>query len=211
MNITKFGHSCFLVEEEGVRILFDPGSFSRGHTDVTNLDAVLITHEHGDHMDMDSMKQIVSKNPGAVIYTNASVQKLLEAQGIASTVVTHGEVVDVNGVSVEGVGKDHAILMTKVPAIENVGFMVAGRLFYPGDALTIPAKKVEILALPAAAPWMKISETIDYAIAIKPRYAFPVHEAIYAMPQMMYGMLKDILAAEDIEFRPMDPDGKTEF
>ena len=211
MKITKFGHSCFLVDQDGVRCLFDPGTFSHGFTDLTNLDAILITHEHGDHMDVVALKEVLAKNPNAVMYTNASVQAILEKEGITAKVLTDGEVVEVKGVSIEGVGKDHAVMVTGVTPAQNVGFLIAERLFFPGDALTIPSKPVEILALPVAAPWSKISEVIDCGLAIKPTYIFPVHEAIYAHPDMMYGMFTQVFAKEGIEFRPMNPDGKTEF
>jgi L-ascorbate metabolism protein UlaG (beta-lactamase superfamily) len=200
-----------LVEEGGVRILFDPGSFSTTQNELTGLEALLITHEHGDHLTMDSVKAIVANNPDVQIFTNKSVHALLEKEGIASTVLMHGEKAGIKGISIEAVGKDHAILISGVPPIENVGFMVAERLFYPGDALTIPATQVEILALPAAAPWSKISEIIEYAIAIKPKVAFPVHDSILAMPQMMSGFFTPTLASHGIEFRPIEIEVPLEF
>ncbi len=93
----------------------------------------------------------------------------------------------------------------------NVGFMIAGRLFYPGDALTLPEKPVEVLALPAAAPWAKLSEIVDYAIAVKPTVAFPVHDSILAHPSMMQGMLVPVFSGAGIEFKPVELDTEYEF
>ena len=178
MKITKFGQSCLLIEAEGeqggVRIILDPGSFSTAQNDLENIDLVLITHDHRDHLDIDSLKQIIAHNPEAEIITNAGVQALLEKEGVKSEVLAHGAVVTKKGITLEGVGEKHAILINSMPQTENVGFIIAGRLFYPGDALTVPEKEIEILALPAAAPWAKLSEIVDYAVAVHPKVAFPV-------------------------------------
>ncbi len=211
MTITKFGHSCLLIEEGGARILLDPGTFTTEQNSLKDIDVVLITHEHGDHVSMDSMKQIMANNPEAKVLTNGSVQAMLEKEGIAATVVKQGETVTEKGITFEGVGEKHALLITGVPQIENVGFFINNRLFYPGDALTLPHKDIEVLALPAAAPWSKISETIDYALAVKPRVAFPVHDGILAHPEMMHGWFESILGQADIAFKPIQLNTPTEF
>jgi L-ascorbate metabolism protein UlaG (beta-lactamase superfamily) len=172
MNITKFGQSCLLIEEEGgegrVRIIMDPGSFSTAQNDLKDIDLVLITHDHQDHFDMTSVKQIMANNPQAEIITNSAVQTILQKEGIESEVLAQGATVTKNGVTLEGVGEKHAVVINSIPQSDNVGFIIAGRLFYPGDALTMPGKEIEILALPAAAPWAKLSEIVDYAVAVKP-------------------------------------------
>jgi len=216
MTITKFGHSCFLLEDknkqgESVRFLFDPGTFSKGQNDLTGLDVMLITHDHADHLDIESVKTLVAKNPEMQIFGTATVQGILEKEGIASTVLTHGESAEVKGIAIEAIGKDHALLINSMPAAQNVGFMVAGRLFFPGDALTLPGKEVEILALPAAAPWSKLSEVVDYALAVKPKIAFPVHEAILAHPQMMFGLMEKTFTENGIAWRAPELQTPTEF
>ncbi len=162
--------------------MIDPGNFSTMQNNVRNIDAILITHEHADHVALDSLKEIVKNNPKARIFTNKSVQKMLKEQGITAEILGHRQKTEVNGVSIEGFGEKHAEIHSSIPVIENTGYFIADRFFYPGDAFVMPDKKVEILALPAAAPWMKISEGIDYALNIKPNICFPVHD----------GMLKTI-------------------
>jgi L-ascorbate metabolism protein UlaG (beta-lactamase superfamily) len=216
MKITKFGQSCLLIEttkEEGgeARIILDPGSFSTAQNDLKNIDLVLITHDHCDHLDMDSLKQILANNPNAEVITNADVQAQLEKEGIKSEVLAHGETVTKRGILLEGVGDKHAILISSMPQSPNVGFIVAERLFYPGDALTIPSKPIEILALPAAAPWAKLSEVVDYGIAIKPRVAFPVHDSILSNPSMMQGMLTPVFADAGVLFKPVELNTEYEF
>ncbi len=178
MKVTKIGHACILVEEQGVRILIDPGNFSSGQKDVRDIDAILLTHEHADHIDLETFNIVLRNNPNAKIFTNNGVGKKLNEQKIPFTLLTDGQKTEVNGVSIEGIGKLHAIIHDSIPVIENTGYLINNRLFYPGDAFTIPKKKVEILALPVAAPWMKIAEAIEYARKIRPKICFPVHDGM---------------------------------
>lgn len=60
--------------------------------------------------------------------------------------------------------------------MENTGYFIDEKLFYPGDAFTDPGRPIDVLALPVAGPWVKISESVDYALALKPRTVFPVHD-----------------------------------
>jgi L-ascorbate metabolism protein UlaG (beta-lactamase superfamily) len=211
MTITKFGHSCFLLEENGARFLFDPGTFSKGQNDLTDLDAMLITHDHADHLDIESVKVLVAKNPDMQIIGTEAVQGVLQKEGITSSVLAQGDSMEVKGLTIEAIGKDHAVLVNSMPPAQNVGFMIAGRLFFPGDALTLPGREVEILALPAAAPWSKLSEVVDYALAVKPKIAFPVHEAILAHPQMMFGIMEKTFSENGIEWRVPELHTPTEF
>jgi len=178
MKVTKFGHCCLLVEEKKSRLLIDPGIFSTGQDKVENLDLILITHEHSDHCHIESIKNILKNNPTVKIITNNSVSILLKKEGIESIVLEDGENFSQEDVSVEACGNDHAIIYPSLPKVQNVGFFVNNKLFYPGDSFVKPDKAVEILALPVAGPWMKISEAIDFAKAVRPRVWFPVHDGI---------------------------------
>ncbi len=175
MKITKFGHSCLLVEEGEARILIDPGAYST-IPDLKNIDAILITHEHSDHYTVDILQNILKHNPEAIIYTNSGVGEFLQKAGIPFKTLLHGQVAKVKGVSVEGVGEKHAYIYSTLPICDNVGYLIAGRLLQPGDTLEPPQKAVEILAIPAAAPWAKLAETIDYGKAVHAKIAFPIHD-----------------------------------
>ena len=211
MKITKFGQSCLLIEENGARIILDPGIFSTAQNDLMNIDLVLITHAHADHLDIASLKQIIEHNRSVEILTNPSVQQVLEAEDIVSTVLAHGEVVTKKGITIEGVGEKHAVMVNSIPPPDNVGFIVADRFFYPGDALTVPGKNIEILALPTAAPWAKMSELVDYAITLKPKISFPIHDSILAEPNMMHGLFLKVLSDERIDFKPVELNQEYEF
>ncbi|MBI5622040.1 MBL fold metallo-hydrolase [Candidatus Falkowbacteria bacterium] len=176
MKITKLGHCCMLIEEGGKRILTDPGNYSIEQNESKNIDLVLITHEHGDHLHIESLKMVLQNNPGAQVITNTAVGKILDGEGIAYTTVEDGQSHDFQGVILEAFGSEHAVIYREIPNVQNTGYFIANRLFYPGDAFTIPGKPVDILALPVAGPWVKTSEVIEYGRAVKPTSCFPVHD-----------------------------------
>ena len=152
---------------------------STGEDKVRDLDAIIITHEHADHFHIDSVKVIRTNNPAAVVITNAAVGALLAKENIPFTRLGDGEMTTVNDVEISGRGKEHAIIYGTMGKCENTGFMIAGKFFFPGDSFFNPNLRVDVLALPMAGPWMKIGEAIEYALAVKPRTAFNVHDAIY--------------------------------
>src|SRR5258706_2321282 len=109
MKLTKFGHCCLLIETKGLRILTDPGVFTTEQNTLTNIDIVLITHEHQDHFHLDSLKVIMKNNPSAKIITNKTVGVLLAKENIPFSTVEHGENTSEKGVVIEGFGILHAV------------------------------------------------------------------------------------------------------
>lgn len=177
MKITKFEHACLVVEEQGQKLIIDPGVYSTSFTDVKGITAVVVTHVHGDHLDIDKLRAIYTENANAKFY--APQQVLDEVKGaVPMTAVKNGDTKDVSPFKLEFFGKDHSIIHETLPIFQNVGVMVNDILYYPGDSFTIPHKPVQLLALPAGAPWSKVSEEIDFLLAIKPKQAFPTHNAM---------------------------------
>ena len=202
MKITKLGHCCLLIETKGKRILTDPGSYTVAeHSKLEYIDYILFTHEHQDHFHVESLKEIMKRNPDAKIYSNTSVSELLSKENLRHITVKNGEVIFLGEVSLVGIGEKHAMIHSSIPLSSNIGFFVDNRLWYPGDNFTNPERKVEILALPVSGPWMKISEAIDYAFLLRPKIAFPVHDGTrfgtaHALPAKL-------LPPKNIEFVPM--------
>lgn len=206
MRITKFGHNCLLIEEGKLRVLTDPGSWNETPS-AENLDCILITHEHGDHFDIPQLKEVLHKNPDARVISHESVGKILKEASIAHELIESGEEIEIQGVSIKSFGTKHACFYGDVPKIQNTGYLIANRLFVTGDALhDIPDEQVEILALPCGGPWMRMSEAIDYAKRLNPKFAIPVHDAMYiekyrdnVVPRVVGGNLQEA----GIEFRDM--------
>ncbi|MEK7202080.1 MAG: MBL fold metallo-hydrolase [Patescibacteria group bacterium] len=209
MKITKLGHCCLLIEENGLRLLTDPGSYTtEPQEELKNIDVILITHEHQDHLHIDSLKIVLNNNPEAIIITNTAVAKLLDEAGIGYELVKNGEKSNSSGVVLEAFEQPHAEIYKTWPRVLNTGFFIANKLFYPGDALIDPKKPIEVLALPVAGPWIKISEAIDYALALKPKHAFPVHDGGLKSPGIAYRVPSEVLPKDGINFAVI-ADGET--
>lgn len=211
MKITKYGHCCLLIEEDGLRILIDPGSYSTLPDGLDSIDLVLVTHEHQDHLHVDSLKAVLKGNPEVKVITNKSVSSLLEKEGIAHQLIEEGQKITEKDVLVEAFGKEHAVLYPTIQVTENTGFFIAGRLFYPGDALTNPGREVEILAAPVAGPWLKLSEAIDYISDVKPKVCFPVHDGILKNPGMAHRIPITVLEPRGIKFEILEQGREYEF
>lgn len=191
--VQKLGHACLLVTaESGNRVLIDPGAWSAGFEELTDLSGVLVTHQHPDHLDIDRLRLLLAANPRAVVLADPDSAAQLREHGIDVTAAEHGRTYDVNGVSVDGLGRTHAMIHADIPLVPNVGYVVAEQLFHPGDALTMPDRAVDILALPAGAPWVKSGEVVDFLRAVSPRVAVPIHELTLAKPDMEYRRYADL-------------------
>jgi L-ascorbate metabolism protein UlaG (beta-lactamase superfamily) len=199
MKITKFGHSCLLIEEAEARLLIDPGTYSTGFEDLTELDGILITHVHPDHLNPEALAKLAKNNPKAILYADEDTVAELTTQDMKLVAAHDGDAFEIKGVKVEVIGSLHAIIHPSWGQAKNVGYKIANRFYYPGDALTVPKGGIEILAIPAAAPWSKISETVDYLMEVKPQFVIPVHDGILARPslygQMISGFAEKVDAA----------------
>ena len=211
MKITKFGHCCLLIEENGLRILTDPGTYSTDQNDVDVVDIVLITHEHHDHLHMESLKTILKNNPNAKVITNKTVGAILEEERISFEILEHGEHITIGGVLIEGFGKKHAVIYSSMPQTQNTGYFIGKKLFYPGDAYTDPQKHIDVLALPVAGPWVKLEDAIDYVITIKPDACFPVHDGNLKSPGAAHRIPEQVLEKKKIRFSVLEIKKKYQF
>lgn len=178
MEVTKLEHACQVITEGDARLVIDPGNFTRP-VDVTGVVAVVVTHEHPDHVTPEQLRRILAANPAAVVLGPAGVAAALaeSAPDLAVEVVTDGDRRSIGPFELAFSGTQHAVIHSSIPVVDNTGVLVNGALFYPGDAYTDPGVPVEVLAAPVGAPWLKVAEMMDYVTAIAPRRAYPVHEA----------------------------------
>jgi L-ascorbate metabolism protein UlaG (beta-lactamase superfamily) len=217
MQLTHFGHSCLLASfptEVGAdtTVLFDPGNFSHGFEGVTGLSAILITHQHADHADTARLPALLDANPQAALYADPQTAAQL---GEPWQAVNVGDTFRVGDLSVRGVGGRHAVIHPDIPVIDNISYLIGdgnhpARLMHPGDALFNPDEPVDVLAMPAAAPWMKISETVDYLRAVAPARAVPIHQAIIdpSARGIYYGRLTEMTTTD---FQVLEPENGTLF
>lgn len=176
MKLTKYSHACLVIEDDGKSLVVDPGNLSDDFVASDRVTAVVITHGHADHCDNKKLQVIIERSPDVAIFALAEVAN---ATPFRVTPVLPGQTVEVGAFHLEFVGGDHATIHPDLSFIGNIGVMVnRNMLYYAGDSFTPPPRRPKWIAVPVAAPWMKLSEAIDYLRATTPQYAFSTHDAV---------------------------------
>jgi L-ascorbate metabolism protein UlaG (beta-lactamase superfamily) len=181
MRISKYIHSCLLVEEGGEKILFDPGVFSfieqrvRPET-FKDVSTIILTHQHPDHVDINALKSIVAES-GASVITNSEGKAALAKENIDVTVVEEGSYQTKNYTIRALTAQHEKILSPMLP--QNTAYILNDIFLNPGDSfasLLAPLKGIQVLALPVTAPWATEIATAEFAQMIEPQMVIPVHD-----------------------------------
>ncbi|HEY0700614.1 MAG TPA: MBL fold metallo-hydrolase [Micromonospora sp.] len=178
MRLTKYGHSCVRIEDDGAVLVIDPGKFSEPAA-LDGVDAVLVTHEHFDHLDVDRLADTLARRPSVTVHAHPSVVAKLDALAGVVTAVDSGDSFTAAGFPVRAYGGWHAEIHPDVPRVPNLGFLVDDSVYHPGDSFDVPVgATVDTLFVPVSGPWLKLSESVDFVRAVAPRRAVAVHDGL---------------------------------
>lgn len=211
MKVTKFEHACLVITKGDDTLVIDPGAFTMPLTDLDGVVGIVITHEHADHWTAEQIERIRDRNPDAVVFGPAGVAAA--ATGIAVEQVAAGDEREAGGFALTFTGGEHAQVHESIPIVDNVGVVVDSLLYYPGDSFDLPSTEVAVLAVPSSGPWLKTGEAMDFVAAVKPRRAFPVHDAVLSVigKGMVNGRLEAIGKAHGTEFFVLEPGESTDL
>ncbi|MGP0222855.1 MBL fold metallo-hydrolase [Paenarthrobacter sp. NCHU4564] len=191
MKLTKYTHACVRLEKEGNVLVIDPGTFSEAGEALAGAQAVLITHQHDDHIDRSAVLAALRRDEDLAVHApQAVVNALLDAAGqdagegagsLAGRIhaAAPESTLDVAGFRVQTYGGQHALIHPQIPVVANIGYLVDGNVFHPGDSFVVPdSMEVKTLLVPIHAPWSKVGEVVDFVISVRAPQAFPVHDAL---------------------------------
>jgi len=210
MKITKHEHAFLQLEINGSQLLMDPGVYTPALPETNNVVAITLSHVHDDHSYAEHLRVLTKRHPAAKLFGPADVAQKLDEFDVI--VAHHGDHYTVGEFSIDFFGYLHQEIHRSIPLVQNLGVMI-NSLYYPGDSYTIPETKVEILACPSSAPWLKIGDVIDFVEAVRPKFAFPTHNALLSEHghQLQNSRIRESAEKFGGEFFFLEPGQSKEF
>ena len=179
VKLTKYEHACVVFEKDGATFVIDPGVFSPNAAEIiAGAQAVLLSHEHADHVHEGAINAALGDRPELRVYAPAALGDAFAEHPDQFTAVEAGDEVKIGGFAISVHGYEHAVIHPDIPMVANVGFLVDGAIYHPGDAYFVPEASVTTLLLPTSGPWMKLGEAADYVRAVRPEHMVSIHDAL---------------------------------
>lgn len=206
MQLTKFTHACVRLDDDGRALVIDPGSFSEVDEALEGSAAVLITHEHADHIDTDRVRAALGRDPRLRLYAPASVAGDFADLGEQVATVAPGDRFEAAGFAVQAFGGLHALIHPAIPLVANLGYLVEG-VYHPGDSFIVPTVEVRTLLLPTNAPWSKAGEVIDFAIAVRAPRVHQIHDSLVTgnYAALVEGLLERLAGPHGVAVQHLEP------
>lgn len=174
MRITKYPHSCFKIADEAHAVLIDIGTFSTAQitlADVGSFDAILITHQHADHIDPDLADWLNGHDQP--IYANRDVADTFPDLNI--TVVEDGESFQIGSLHITPRDLPHCKMPDGSDGPPNTGYVINECFFHPGDGVAIDGLSVDTLATPIAGPSVSVLSAVELARQVQAKTVIPMH------------------------------------
>lgn len=200
-TIKRLTDSCLVVTTDDGATLFDPGfhTFESGLVDldgIGDIQRVLVTHEHGDHVSADFLRWVLDRGDDVIVYANEAVAVVLAEHRIqiATDIPT--------GTSVEDVTHETTPMGTAPP---NRAWTINDVITHPGDSYG-PTRTAPVLALGLLTPWGSTTKTLEFARRLAPQQAIPVHDFYLSDTGRGWinAVAKNVLAQADIEVVTLD-------
>jgi L-ascorbate metabolism protein UlaG (beta-lactamase superfamily) len=176
LKIAFLGHGTLMLNCAGTVLHIDPVSMYADYAAMPKADVILITHEHGDHLDAKAI-QAVTTSRTVLLVNQASEKNLRNA-----TVIKNGEAKTVAGIAIEAVPA-YNLEKPFHPKGNGNGYLISWggkRIYVAGDTENVPEikalKNIDIAFLPMNLPYTMTPEQVfDVAKAMKPRVLYPYH------------------------------------
>ena len=207
LKIHFIGHGTLMFDFNGKIIHVDPVSREADYTDMPKADIILITHEHGDHLDEGAI-DIIRQDNTKLVLTEACAERV-----DGGIVMQNGDVKTVGGLKIEAVPAYNIVHQRSGgnpyhPKGRGNGYVITfgdKRVYVAGDTENTPEmkslKNIDIAFLPMNLPYTMTPEMVaDAAKAFEPKILYPYHYG-QTDPQKLVELLKD---SQNIEVRIRD-------